>query len=363
MAKKFVRGITDIKTINNQDFDTNNVNDLLSDGEHNYIHRKKGKNEEYHNLTDNIKTISSDNTDLLAVTNDNDTTNSATLHPKHDSQKEQVIESTRNTITIEHGDNGTSETTKVDTNPQKVLEHDNLLTNYGISKTKSGNNTTLEIEYTRMQPDKAFDLNDLYNGRVRSNNFLNSPKPNAWLFVSSFSESFSYVFQEAITLDDDKNKTYRRVKRNNVWGAWREQVGDKSVIDGFLAQKQNTITNNTSIGVSGTGLQQLYSQKQSYSNANGILKTHVKSISQNTSVTRAEEEFNFIVKINKGAGSATFTLNDHNKTKFKNIISTYGQNNSVNISGCTFTLSGSSLTVTTTNNVDNNYVITFSDII
>ena len=71
MAKKIVRGITDVKTITNQDFDTNNVNDLLSDGQYNYIHRKKGENEEYHNLTDNIKTISSDNTELLSVTNNN----------------------------------------------------------------------------------------------------------------------------------------------------------------------------------------------------------------------------------------------------------------------------------------------------
>ena len=68
MAKKIVRGITDVKTITNQDFDTNNVNDLLSDGQYNYIHRKKGKTEEYHNLTDNIKTLSSDNTELLTVT-------------------------------------------------------------------------------------------------------------------------------------------------------------------------------------------------------------------------------------------------------------------------------------------------------
>ena len=127
MAKKIVRGITDVKTINNQDFDTNNVNDLLSDGQYNYIHRKKGKNEEYHNLTDNIKTISSDNTDLLTVTNNNKTTNTATLHPKHDSQKEQLLESTRNTITINHGTNGTAEKTTVDTNPQKVLEHENLI--------------------------------------------------------------------------------------------------------------------------------------------------------------------------------------------------------------------------------------------
>ena len=127
MAKKIVRGITDVKTINNQDYDTNNVNDLLSDGQYNYIHRKKGKIEEYHNLTDNIKTISSDNTELLSVTNNNKTTNTATLHPKHDAQKEQVLQSTRNTIAINHGTNGTAEKTTVDTNPQKVLEHENLI--------------------------------------------------------------------------------------------------------------------------------------------------------------------------------------------------------------------------------------------
>ena len=127
MAKKIVRGITDVKTINNQDFDTNNVNDLLSDGQYNYIHRKKGKNEEYHNLTDNIKTISSDNTDLLTVTNNNKTTNTALLSPKHDAQKEQVLESTRDTIAIRHATNGTAEKTTVDTNPKKVLEHENLI--------------------------------------------------------------------------------------------------------------------------------------------------------------------------------------------------------------------------------------------
>lgn len=146
MAKKFVRGITDVKTINNQDFDTNNVNDLLSDGEHNYIHRKKkDKSEEYHNLTNNIKTINSNNTDLLTVTNNNNTTNSATISPKHDKLKEQVIESTRNTIDINHAQNSTDATTKVDTNPQKVLEHDNLTGNTDYVKVEhvSGEETTL----------------------------------------------------------------------------------------------------------------------------------------------------------------------------------------------------------------------------
>ena len=144
MAKKIVRGITDVKTINNQDYDTNNVNDLLSDGQYNYIHRKKGENEEYHNLTDNIKTISSDNTELLTVTNNNKTTNTATLHPKHDAQKEQVLESTRDTIAINHGSNGTDEKTTVDTNPKKVLEHENLISDseYITLNHQQGENTT-----------------------------------------------------------------------------------------------------------------------------------------------------------------------------------------------------------------------------
>ena len=154
-----VRGITDVKTISNQDFDTNNVNDLLSDGQYNYIHRKKGKNEEYHNLTDNIKTISSDNTELLSVTNYNKTTNTATLHPKHDAQKEQVLESTRNTITIHHGTNGTAEKTTVDTNPQKVLEHENLISDseYITLNHQQGENST----HIKTAPLKQ-ELNELH---------------------------------------------------------------------------------------------------------------------------------------------------------------------------------------------------------
>ena len=172
MAKKIVRGITDVKTINNQDFDTNNVNDLLSDGQYNYIHRKKGKNEEYHNLTDNIKTISSDNTELLAVTNNNKTTNTATLHPKHDTQKEQVLESTRDTITINHGENGTAEKTTVDTNPQKVLEHENLISNsqYVTIEHEQDSNTS-EIKTDKLVT-KLDELNNKIPTAIGGTNLL-----------------------------------------------------------------------------------------------------------------------------------------------------------------------------------------------
>ena len=174
MAKKIVRGITDVKTITNQDFDTNNVNDLLSDGQYNYIHRKKGKTEEYHNLTDNIKTLSSDNTDLLTVTNNNKTTNTATLHPKHDAQKEQLLESTRNTITINHGENGTAEKTTVDTNPQKVLEHENLIAGSYLTKTSSGNTSTLKVsdDFVGIVNGKQNTLSSSGSIGVLSNNTL-----------------------------------------------------------------------------------------------------------------------------------------------------------------------------------------------
>jgi len=248
MAKKIVRGITDVKTITNQDFDTNNVNDLLSDGQYNYIHRKKGKNEEYHNLTDNIKTISSDNTELLSVTNYNKTTNTALLSPKHDAQKEQLLESTRDTITINHGTNGTDEKTTVDTNPNKVLEHTNLKTSYGISKETSGDIITLGLEYTRVP--ESFDLNNLLNGCVRSGAFVNAPKEDTWFFVSAATEN-QHTIQRAIELLGKNNTQYVRLKRGDTWGAWREQLGDKSVIDGLLSQKQDTLVAGTGITIQG----------------------------------------------------------------------------------------------------------------
>ena len=365
MAKKFVRGITDVKTINNQDFDTNNVNDLLSDGQYNYIHRKKGKTEEYHNLTDNIKTVSSDNTDLLTATNNNKTTNTATLHPKHDAQKEQVLESTRDTITINHGTNGTAEKTTVDTNPKKVLEHENLLTDYGIGKTTIGNTTKLELKYTGVAD--GFDLNNLKRGKVKCSHFVNAPKDNTFYFVSA-SRDGDNIIQEATELLTPNNDKYVRTRVNSEWGAWRQQVGDKSVIDALLAQKQDKLSSSASIGVSSNNtLRQLYSSKREYHADGSYLKTHVKLVSFNTNIDVAEEEFNFILKINKGSQDATFTLHAGDKTKFNNIISAYGTGNTVRINGCLFTLSVTTsdtiLTVTTDGNTASDNVITFSDII
>ena len=76
-----------------------------------------------------------------------------------------------------------------------------------------------------------------------------------------------------------------------------------------------------------------------------------------------KDEFNFTVKINQNAQNIVVTLNYHDKTEFTKIMTAYGSNNTVRISGCVFTLSGSNLTITTPNNTNQNYVMTFSDIL
>ena len=256
MAKKFVRGITDVKTINNQDFDTNNVNDLLSDGQYNYIHRKKGKTEEYHNLTDNIKTISSDNTELLSVTNNNKTTNTATLHPKHDKQKEQVIESTRDTITINHGTNGTAEKTTVDTNPLKVLEHEKLKTGDGLTTSFNTDETTIMFKATRKPPET--NLNTLGEGVIRGNGFSIDQVPsgnqvNSAAYVTintSEDRKVQFYIRESGLEGDEIRLNYRFIKNGEVT-EWKQMVGDRNELNDLLAQKQDVLKAGNGITIDG----------------------------------------------------------------------------------------------------------------
>ena len=395
MAKKFVRGVTDVKDIKNFDKSLTNVNDIISDGQNTYIHTKKGENELYYKLTDRVTSI----------------------------------KSTGKTITVEKSDDGT---VSLKTNPEKVLEHENLLTDYGISKTTSQNTTKLSVEYT-LVPD-GFDLNTLGNGRVKSGNFVNAPQDKTFFFVTSYTAGGNHI-QEAIKLFSETNVKYKRQKTTvtgNVWTEWREQVTEKSLIDAQLSQKeqllestrntvtinhdtngtaekttvdtnpqkvlehenliagsyltktssgntttlkvsddfvgivnakQNALKNSSSIGVlPNNQLRQLYLSKNEYPVASGFLKTYVKLVSANTNIDDVEEEYNFILKINKGSQEATFTLHTHDKDKFNEIITTYGTGNAVRINGCLFTLSDHTLTVTTDANTENNYIITFYDI-
>jgi hypothetical protein len=369
MAKKFVRGITDIKEINKQDFDTNNVNDLLSDGEHNYIHRKKKDNsEEYHNLTNNLKTITSDDTDLISVTNYNNSTNTATLHPKHDAQKEQTLESERNTITIEHGTNATTETTKVDTNPEIVLEHANLKTGDGLSVFHEGETSSITISPTKKSP--STNLNNQLSSLIYGSQLKGRPTEGDYVTTGYITIQISDNQRIQFSVKPSTNSPslvimfYRFVNADNTATEWRQMAIDSNELTSLLSQKQNTLVSSTSIGVlSNNTLKQVYYYKKTYTDTNGSLTTHAKSIAQNTNINANEHEYNFIVKINKNVASVDFTLNESDTKDFNTIITKYGENNTVCISGCVFTLDGSTLTVSTANNTEQNHVITFSDII
>lgn len=358
MAKKFVRGVTGVEDIESYDKTLTNVNDILSDGQDTYVHTKKGKNESYYKLTDSLKSITSDNSDIITVTKD-DKNNTATLHPKHDTQKEQSLESTRGTVSIQKGGNGTNTTTKLDTNPKIVLEHENLIASDGLVVKHDNNISTINIKSSPFNNPQ--EKSGVFRGKIQ----IDPYDPYPYLIFSLESDENMFVqmaFRQSVSNQSKLVGEYRFIS-NGVASNWYNILISETEIKQLIATKQNTITNNTSIGVSGSGLRQLYSLKQTYSVTGGLLKTHVKSISENTNISTAEEEFNFIVKMNKDVSSVNFTLNTQDTTKFRNIMSTYGSNGTVRISGCVFTLSGSTLTVSTSNNTNQNYVITFSDII
>lgn len=245
MSKNFVREINNIDDITKQSYLTNKANDLLSTKKHNYIRKETN---DYHCLTDNLKTLTSTNTSLLSVTNNNGTTNKAVLHPKHDATKEQVLESTNKTINITHATNDSEEKTNVETNPQKVLEHDNLEVFNGLVKTHmdNENTTTLEVDFSMVQPRlganygafidnnlitghyatdviNMFDLNDLQNGVVTGYQLDNAPTKDSYI-IEAYSRG-DYTMQKAYSFkaeDNEPHKEFVRYHYNSSWTEWKE---------------------------------------------------------------------------------------------------------------------------------------------
>lgn len=308
MAKKFVRGITGIKKIDKQDLDTNNVNDLLSDGEHNYIHRKKkDKTEEYHNLTNNIKTIEATNNGLLTVKNENNTKNKATLTVHHDPQKEQKLYSTDGTIDIVHGDNGTGEFTNVDVNPKKVLTHDNLVSNSQyVTLSHAENSNTTEINTVALE-NKISELEQNGGGGQKT---LVSPN-------------------ESITIYEDTYNTFVDV--------------NLEMLVPILAE----IFEVTDTQVNG----------QYYHHTDAFLKTVTKPLIGN------ESNFYLLLNMNKGKTQASFELTPDDVRAFTSLIDDFGLNNKIDINGVEFTLNGQTLSVNTNNATSNKFVTSFSAVI
>ena len=326
MAKKFVRGVTGIEDIESYDKTLTNVNDILSDGQDTYVHTKKGKTESYYKLTDSVKQVKSSDS-MLTISKDD------------------------GTVSISNNGLATKE--------ELSVKQDNLTVGDGLNL--KNNNINLQ---PKLYLNGDGNLNNMIIGNFTGENLTNSPA-TGWFLYENFNFTLNnrnYVLQRATRYKLSgvvNNEVYLRTMDNATWSSWVKQVTDENI----LSTKQNTLASNASVAVFSNSLRQLYALKQTYTHANGLLKTHVKSISQNTDINTPQEEFNFTVKINQNAANIVVTLNDHDKTAFGKIMTAYGSNNTVRISGCVFTLSGSTLTVTTTSNTNQNYVISFSDIL
>ena len=128
------------QTIDGTDYVAPNAVQVLHDGLYAPDYKKvldkysTDNNAKFTKLTNDVKSL-----DVKTQTNIN----------KVDSklpQKEQLLQSTRGTLSINHGSNNTTEKTNVDTNPQKVLEHDNLTVGNGLTKTHASNSQTTELK-------------------------------------------------------------------------------------------------------------------------------------------------------------------------------------------------------------------------
>lgn len=418
MAKKFVRGVTGVDDIEKFDKTLTNINDLISDGQNTYVHTKKGKKEFYYKVTDGVTSVKSTDS-TITVEKSDDGTISLKTNPKKVLEHDNLV-SASDYVTIKH-DLGTN-TSKIETGKlnndmnelsDKIPETVGTVNLFKGSRDFTGgwfgNSGVYAEDYQGVKIFKKptswegysqfFEVEAgeeyVFSAYVKSSaktdsiNFYlthesKQPKASGDLIFKNIKSTdiitigLTDEYQRiAIKIKITKGgwimPRLERVEENAYlfFGGYKLEHGitptdwspSPDDINVLLDHKQNTLKNNLSIGVNGSGLQQLYALKQTYNVSGGLLKTHVKSVAQNTSVSTAEEEFNFIAKIDKGVPSVNFTLNEHDTSKFTNIITTYGQDNTVRISGFVFTLAGSTLTVSTTNNANQNYVITFSDII
>ena len=82
-----------------------------------------------------------------------------------------MLESTRDTIAIRHATNGTAEKTIVDTNPQKVLEHENLVSDseyITLDHETDVNKTHIKTAALKQQLDALYETISSIGGGATS---------------------------------------------------------------------------------------------------------------------------------------------------------------------------------------------------
>ena len=189
------------------------------------------------------------------------------------------------------------------------------------------------LEYTKV--DNGFDLNNLENGNIRGEHLINTPKNDSdWFFVSSIAlAGGGYAMQEAIKVLGLSSTKYKRTKNAGVWGEWREQVGDKSVIDALLAQKQDVLTAGTGITIQGNTIsasggsfieilensETITAIEHVETTGNKTIKTFSFEISGDSTVAingKLRSELSPFIPLNSKVTSGTLAITTDNKNMF-----------------------------------------------
>lgn len=151
------------QTIDGTDYNASNGIKVLHDGLYAPDYKKvldkysADSNAKFTTLTTDLKNLTTKHDNDISAVKQTIATNINQVNASL-ANKEQVIASDRNTINITHGTNGTNAKTKVDTNPQTVLEHNNLKTSNKIVKVHEAgtNDTTIGLDENFInQVDKA----------------------------------------------------------------------------------------------------------------------------------------------------------------------------------------------------------------
>lgn len=204
MAKKFVRSITGIKNIQDQDLSTNNVGDLLSDGKDIYVHRKNGNKEEYFNLTEEKKNptdiVTPDGKGLTSW-KDGDTTN-VTLSEEFLTNNAQYISSSDNSIVA------TSTQSKYGKNYDLKLSKELQDT---IKNNKGGKSKTIKVKQAPT-PINADDPVDVLTVNETNDSITLGLTNNVLTGYNLRGEDVSVTVEE--TSWDDLDENFMDVKRH-----------------------------------------------------------------------------------------------------------------------------------------------------
>ena len=170
-----------------------------------------------------------------------------------------MLESTRDTIAIRHATNGTDEKTTVDTNPQKVLEHEKLKTGDGLTTSFNTDETTIMFKATKKPPET--NLNTLGEGVIRGNGFSidqvpseNKVKSAAYVTITTSEERKVQFYIRENSLENGMIRLYYRFIKYGEPSEWKEMAVDSGELNNQLTQKQNKLTAMDGISITGDSI-------------------------------------------------------------------------------------------------------------